>query len=100
MIIYEITAAIRADLVEKYEKYMRERHIPDLLETGYFRVAHLTRSAENRYQIRYEAHDQPALDQYLKNDAERLRADFLEHFPEGVTVTRDVWEVLEVWEKN
>lgn len=100
MIIYEITAAVRADLVEKYEKYMRERHIPDLLETGYFRAAHFTRSAENRYRTRYEARDQTALDQYLKNDAERLRADFLEHFPEGVTVTRDVWEVLEVWEKN
>jgi hypothetical protein len=96
-IIYEITAVVRADLVKKYEEYMRGRHIPDLLETGYFHAASLSRSDENRYRIRYEAPDQNALDRYLKSDAARLRADFLEHFPEGVEVSREVWEVLESW---
>jgi Domain of unknown function (DUF4286) len=100
MFVYEITAVVRADLVEKYEKYMRERHIPDLLETGYFRAASISRAAKNRYRIRYEARDQNALDEYLKNDAARLRADFLEHFPEGAEVSRDVWEVLESWKKS
>lgn len=99
-IIYEITAAVRADLIGKYERYMRGRHIPDLLETGYFRAASFTRSDKDRYRIRYEAHDQNALDQYLKNDAPRLRADFLTHFPEGIDISRDVWEVLEVWKKT
>lgn len=98
MVIYEITAVVRADLVEEYEKYMRGRHIPDLLETGYFRAAHFTHSEGNRYRIRYEAPDQNALDEYLKNNAARLRADFLEHFPKGVEVSRDVWEVLESWQ--
>jgi len=100
MFIYEITAVVRADLVAKYEVYMREQHIPDLLETGYFRAASFTRSGKDRYRIRYEARDQTALDQYLQNEAPRLRADFLEHFPEGVDLSRDVWEVLEVWEKT
>ena len=98
MIIYEITAIVRADLIEKYEKYMRERHIPDLLETGCFRAASFSCGEGNRYRIRYEAPDQNALDEYLKNDAARLRADFLEHFPEGVKVSREVWEVLESWQ--
>lgn len=99
-VIYEITAVVRADLVEKYEKYMRERHIPDLLETGCFRAACFTRSEGNRYRIRYEAHDEDALDRYLKSDAGRLRADFLDHFPEGVELSRNVWEVLEIWRKG
>lgn len=99
-IIYEITAVVRADLVEKYEKYMRERHIPDVLETGYFHAASISRAEENRYRIRYEARDQNALDEYLKIDAARLRTDFLEHFPEGVEVSRDVWDVLESWKKS
>jgi hypothetical protein len=99
-VIYEITAVVRADLIGKYEKYMRGRHIPDLLETGYFRAASFTRSGKDRYRIRYEAHDQTALDQYLQNEAARLRADFLAYFPEGVELNRDVWEVLESWKKT
>ena len=97
MVIYEITAIVWADLIEDYEKYMRERHIPDLLATGYFSGAALTRSTEGRYRIQYYARDQAALDGYLASDAERLRADFLAHFPEGAEVSREVWEVLQDW---
>jgi hypothetical protein len=79
---------------------MRERHIPDLLETGFFGGAKLSRADENRYRIQYEARDRKALDEYLKTEAARLRADFLAHFPEGVEVTRENWEVLQVWNKE
>lgn len=97
MIIYEITAAVRADLVEEYEKYMVERHIPDLLETGFFGGAKLARTFENRYRIQYEAHDQKALDEYLEREAARLRADFLAHFSEGIALSRENWEVVQIW---
>lgn len=97
MIIYEITASVREDLVGSYEKYMRERHIPDLLETGFFARAFFTRSGENRYRIQYHAHDQEALDNYLKTKADFLRNDFLEHFGEGVDLSRENWEILQAW---
>ena len=97
MIIYEITATVRADLIEAYEKYMLERHIPDLLATGYFSGAKMARAGENRYRIGYEAHDRKALDEYLATEAARLRADFMEHFAEGIEVVRENWEVLRVW---
>jgi hypothetical protein len=100
MIIYEITATVRADLIEAYEKYMRENHIPDLLETGFFGGAKLTRAGENHYRIQYEAHDKTALDEYLNTEAARLRADFLAHFADGVELTRENWEVLQIWEKQ
>ncbi len=100
MIIYEITATVRADLVEEYEKYMIERHIPDLLETGFFGGARFTRAGENRYRIQYEAYDQNALDEYLNSEAARLRADFLAHFSEGIELSRENWEVLQVWKDD
>jgi hypothetical protein len=101
MIIYEITATVRADLIETYEKYMRLQHIPDLLATGYFAGAKMARAAgENRYRIQYEAHDEKALNEYLATDAARLRADFIEHFSEGVEVARENWEVLQRWTKD
>src|SRR5689334_11813921 len=97
MIIYEITATVRADLIEQFEKYMRGRHIPDLMATRFFSATKFTRSGENRYRIQYEANNQETLDEYLKTEALRLRADFLAHFSEGVELTRENWEVLEVW---
>ena len=98
MIIYEITAVVEPKLVEKYEQYMREQHIPDVLETGYFTGGAFTCSTENRYRIRYESFNKEALDKYLTNEAERLRADFLNHFPTGIELSREVWEVLRMWE--
>jgi hypothetical protein len=79
---------------------MLERHIPDLLETGFFGGAKMARAGENRYRIQYEAHDQKALDEYLNTEAGRLRADFLAHFPEGVEVSRENWAVLRAWKKE
>src|SRR5688572_3639456 len=99
MIIYEITAIVKTELIETYEKYMRERHIPDLLATGFFRGAKLTRSGKNRYRIQYEAFDQKSLDEYIESDANRLREDFLKHFPEGIEIMRENWKVLQTWEK-
>lgn len=97
MIIYEITTIVRPDLVKKYEEYMREKHIPELLETGFFSGAKFTHTTENRYRIQYQAHDEKALNEYLQTQAERLRADFALHFPEGIEVSRENWEVLEIW---
>ena len=97
MIIYEITAIVRADLIDEYEKYMRERHIPDLLKTGCFSGAKFTRSEENRYRIQYEARDIASTENYLQTYAARLRDDFKAHFPEGAEVFRENWEVLQIW---
>lgn len=96
-VIYEITAVVESALIEKYERYMRERHIPDLLDTGHFIGAKIARSGGNRYRIAYEARDQNALEQYLNEHAARLRADFLAHFPDGAELKREVWTVLQIW---
>jgi hypothetical protein len=97
MIIYEITAIVEQHLIDDYEKYMREQHIPDLLATGYFAAAFLTTAESGRYRVQYHARDRNALDSYLSKEAERLREDFLTHFPEGITVTRENWEILQAW---
>lgn len=97
MVIYEVTTTVRAALVEAYEKYMRERHIPDLLATGYFEGAKFTCAENNRYRIQYEAPDRETLDDYLKTDATRLRDDFIQHFPEGIEVSRENWNIVQSW---
>lgn len=100
MVTYEITAAVRADLCETYERYMSERHIPDLLETGAFAGASLSRSAPGRYRIRYEARSRAALDRYLAEHAPRLRQHFAESFPAGVELAREEWSLLASWPRS
>jgi hypothetical protein len=97
MVTYEITARVRADLCDAYERYMTERHIPDVLETGAFAGASFSRTLPGRYRIRYEAHSRVALDRYLKDSAAELRAHFNETFPDGVELTREEWDVLATW---
>ena len=70
---------------------------PETEAAGFFSGAAFTRSGENRYRIRYEALSQKALDDYLENEAERLRGDFLAHFPDGIELSREVWENLQAW---
>lgn len=98
IVIYEITAAVAPEFVEKYEKYMREQHIAALLATGYFRAAKFARSSENHYRIFYEARSPESLDKYLELDAPRLRADFQNHFPAGIELSRENWRILEEWQ--
>lgn len=97
MVTYEITAVVPPDLREAYEEYMRGRHIPDLMATGAFAAASISRSAPGRYRIRYEAVSRAALDAYLSDHAPRLRNHFLTIFPTGIELAREEWEVLERW---
>lgn len=97
MVIYEVITIVEPDLVEDYERYMRERHVPDLLATGCFHAAELARSAPGRYRMRYEASTQADLDRYLQEHATRLRQHFASHFPRGATVSREVWVAIQRW---
>jgi quinol monooxygenase YgiN len=97
MVTYEVTTTVEPHLVEAFERYMRDIHIPDLLATGCFQAAAFTRSAPGRYRVRYEASSQAELDRYLTTHATRLRAELVSLFPEGVTASREVWVSLQRW---
>jgi hypothetical protein len=97
MVTYEITAQVRPDLVRQYEAYMQDRHIADVLATGFFASASFSRSSEGRYLIRYESFDLGSLDQYLATRAAELRKHFTDHFPGGIELSRENWSVLQSW---
>ncbi len=99
MIVYEITAKVKFELAEEFENFMRQRHVPDLIATGYFESAEMSIISEGDYRIRYLCRDRKTLEKYFEEDAERLREDFIKNFPAGVEVSREILEVLERWEK-
>ena len=93
-VIYEITASVRNDLTEAFEKFLTNTHIPDLISTGAFTEAKFTRSTAGRYRIVYEARSRVALDSYLREQAPRLRKHVTETFPDGVELSREEWTLL------
>ena len=97
MTIYEVTAIVESDYTDAYESYIRERHVKDVLTTGFFVSATFERSEPGRYRVRYVLPSREYLDSYLGEHAPRLRAEFHEEFPIGVELSREVWDVLEAF---
>jgi hypothetical protein len=97
MTVYEVTATVESHLRASYETYIRKQHIPDLLGTGHFTAAFFESSVSGRYRIRYIAETRQALDRYLEDKAAGLRKDFFEHFPTGVELSREEWDVIEAY---
>jgi inhibitor of KinA sporulation pathway (predicted exonuclease) len=97
MLIYEVTATVRAELADAYEHYLRTEHIPDLLTTGCFVGARIAQAGVGRYRITYDMPDSAALDRYLAEHAPRLRADVRLRFPDGLDLEREVWTVKQSW---
>lgn len=93
-ITYEITATVNEQHRIAFERFMIDRHIPDVLATEAFIGASFGRSSPGRYRIRYEARSRESLDEYLASHAQRLRQHVAETFPEGTEFTREEWEVL------
>lgn len=93
---YEVALAVNPALADRLERYMRERHIPDVLATGCFLGAAFEREAPGHYRTRYVAASLEELNRYLDEHAAALRADFAAHFP-SLTAQRANWEELERW---
>lgn len=92
MLSYEVTLQLEdGSLAGALETYMTGRHIAEVFATGCFLDAHFEQSAPDTYRSRYSVASREDLDRYLAEHAPRLRADFLEHFPAGIRVTRAVW---------
>lgn len=97
MVAYEVKVEVRGDLAPAFERYMRERHIPEILATGCFARIRFERASATHFRSRYMASSQADLDRYLAEHTARFRADFMAHFPEGCVPSREVWESLQAW---
>ena len=95
-IVYEVTAAVDSALADRFEDFMAERHLPDMMATGCFLSASLTRCVD-RFRITYVAADRAAINKYAAEYGERLRADTIGRFPNGVEITRETWPVIAIY---
>ena len=86
MIIYNVTINIDETVHDKWLKWMRETHIPEVLETGKFLKAKMAKVLVEEemggitYSIQYTAENKEILDKYYAEDAERMREEVSKHF--------------------
>ncbi|MGI9549647.1 MAG: DUF4286 family protein [Aurantibacter sp.] len=100
MYIYNVTTNIEESVHDKWLKWMKETHIPDVLATGKFQGAKMSRVlvAEEMggitYSVQFMVADRETLQKYYDEDAPRLREDGQKHFANKFVSFRTEMEIV------
>jgi len=100
MIIYNVTINVDDSIHQEWLIWIKE-HIPQVLATGKFTEAKLTKVLVDEemggttYSVQYRAKSREALDAYYQNDAERLRGDGINRFADKILAFRTELEVID-----
>jgi len=90
---------------EHWLNWIKE-HIPQVLGTGLFKDARLTRvlvqenDGSSTFSVQYKAIDRKALDVYLNEYAEGFRKEGLEKFGDNVLTFRTELEIIDEYRVN
>lgn len=105
MIIYNVTVNIDESIHAEWLEWIKE-HIPQVLATGKFKEAKLTKVLVEEelggvtYSVQYRAISRETLDAYYKEDAERLRTDGLKRFADKMLAFRTELEIIDEFAVN
>ncbi|MCM4152612.1 DUF4286 domain-containing protein [Arenibacter sp. N53] len=86
MYIYNVTMNIEESIQTEWLSWMKEVHIPEMLDTGKFSKALMTKVLVEEemggitYSIQYTTDSKETLQKYYDEDAERLRKKAMELF--------------------
>lgn len=99
MIIYNVTLNIDKSIHDEWLEWIKE-HIPQVLATGKFKEAKLTKvlvadNESDTYSVQYRAHSREALDSYYANYADNLKQDGLKRFADKMLSFRTELEVVD-----
>lgn len=100
MIIYNVTSNIDKSVHEQWLIWIKE-HIPQVLSTGCFIEAKLTRVlvdddlGSTTYSVQYRANSREDLDRYYEKHADALREEAIKHFADKVLAFRTELEVID-----
>jgi len=101
MIIYNITSKIEHSLLEDWVKWMKEEHIPDVLNTGLFNHHRLLRvigmdDAEGvTYATQFSCDNLAVMQKYEIHFAKALREKTKKRYQDKVVSFRTLMEVIE-----
>jgi antibiotic biosynthesis monooxygenase (ABM) superfamily enzyme len=99
--IYNVTVVVNPEVEERWLKWMREEHIPNVMETGLFSSFLFTQVFPEQeqdhpsYSIQYRAADLESIKLYMQMYADELRAKSAKAWGEHALAFRTVLEVLD-----
>lgn len=99
MIIYNVTSTVDHSIHQQWLSWIKE-HIPQVLSTGCFTEAKLTKvmvddDQDATYSVQYRAKSRKDLDRYYATFADALRMEALKHFADKVLSFRTELEVID-----
>lgn len=100
MYIYNVTVNIDADVHEEWLKYMKEIHIPDVMNTGCFtenRIVKVLNVDEegHTYSFQYTFNTMNDIEKYQKEHAPGLQADVKKRYADKFAAFRTLLEIID-----
>jgi gamma-glutamylcyclotransferase (GGCT)/AIG2-like uncharacterized protein YtfP len=102
MLIYNVTLHVADTVLSRWLNWMKTTHIPEVLGSGKFLEATMTRvlveeeKGGTTYSVQYKVKDRDTLERYYKEDADRLRKETAKHFGDSVLGFRTELEVVSI----
>ncbi|WP_250435587.1 DUF4286 family protein [Hanstruepera flava] len=106
MIIYNVTVNIDDSVHDQWLEWMKTEHIPQVLATGKFKEARLTKvlveeeQGGTTYSTQFRAFSREALDDYYNNYADALRNESLKKFADKMLAFRTELEIIDEFTVN
>lgn len=100
MVLYSVTINVIDEVHEEWLQWMREKHVPDVMNTGCFVMHKIMRLKDpvqdgNTYSFQYFAESDATLSEYLTNHAPGLRADVDDKYANKYLAFRTILDVIE-----
>jgi len=105
MIIYNVTVNVDESIHEEWLTWIKN-HIPEVLATGRFTEAKLTKVLVEEekggitYAIQYRAKSREELNNYYKFDADKLQSEGLKKFSDKSLAFRTELEIIDEYSVN
>lgn len=99
MIIYNVTVNVENDVKDEWLKWMKEKHIPDVMATGFFmdnKICKVMVDEEQgtTYSIQYTCANMKDLEAYQTQHAPRLQKEHTDRYKDKFVAFRTLLEVL------
>lgn len=99
MVLYNLTVVVDYDHADRWLRWMKEKHMPDVLATGVFLEGKIARIlAEEQggvsYSIQYLAADMESYNRYEREFAPALRKEHEDMFPGQVAAFRTLLDII------
>lgn len=100
MYIYNVTVNIDAAVHDEWLKYMKEQHIPDVMETGCFIENRIVKvmnvdDVGHTYSFQYTFNTMDDMERYQKEHAPRLQAEVKSKYADKFAAFRTLLEIID-----